>query len=673
MPADPQDSAPPAVPGQDRPPGPHPAPADPALAGLTASDRLSRAAPECPGAECAAPECAAPECAAPGWAAPECTDRQWDGAECANPRWDGAQWDGSERADRRWDGPGWADSEWADPECADRRWDSPECADPELADPELADPEWAGAEPEDRRAAPGESAEPAGPAENEPGPVRAVRTAFALGQPADGMSPGAVLAGLSEQAWQHGLAGLDEDQLTGMLQAADRLAAWSAALRLAAVSQLAGRRQDAAQVSGDGRGLEHLRDEIAMTLTLTGWSADRLLGLAVALDRLPLTQAALATGAIDERRAEVIADELAGLGAEHIAAVEERLVPGAAAQTTAQLRQAARRAVIAADPGAAKRRKEKAVKDARVETFTEAAGTAALAGRDLPPAAVLAADTNLTSLALNMRSAGAEGTLDQLRARAYMHLLSGQPAASLCPPAPCPPAPRPPARCPPTPPHAPPPQPGPGLPAMRGVIHLTLPLATWLGWSQAPGEAAGYGALDADDSRAVAAMLGAHPATTWCVTLTGRAGRPVAHGCAGTRPSPAAPRASPVSAADGPGVPDWLGQVKIEPLQAARCTHPREGRGYQPGPALRHLIQVRNPTCTAPGCRRPAQRCDLDHTVPHHLGGRTCECNLGPLCRRHHRCKQVPGWTLTQTSPGTFTWTTPAGRRLQATPAEYPG
>jgi Domain of unknown function (DUF222) len=534
------------------------------------------------------------------------------------------------------------------------------------------DPEWDYPEPDDPFDA--EPGELDGFAGTDPGPVRAVRAAFALGHPADGMIPGAVLAGLAEQAWEHGLAALDEDQLTGMLQAADRLAAWSAALRLAAVAPLAGRRSAAAEASGDRRALEHARDEIAITLTLTGWSADRLLGLAVALDRLPLTQAALATGAIDERRADVIADELAGLDDEHAAAVEARLLPRAANQTTAQLRRAARRAVIAADPAAAKRRKDKALKDARVEVFTETAGTAALAGRDLPPAAVLAADANLTSLALGMRSAGAEGTLDQLRARAYLHLLSGQPAATLTssPPGPVPPASGPSPSAPPAPGQH---DPGAGLPAMRGTIHLTLPLATWLGWAQAPGEAAGYGPLDADDSRTVAAMLAAHPATTWCLTLTDPAGRPVAHGCAATGRGPALPRASPgtVPGPSPPGLPGWLRQVKITPLQTARCTHPREGRGYQPGPALRHLIRVRNPACTAPGCRRPAGRCDLDHTTPHHLGGRTCECNLGPLCRRHHKCKQAPGWTLTQTSPGTFTWTTPSGRRHQTTPAEYPG
>ena len=532
-----------------------------------------------------------------------------------------------------------------------------------------ADPDRAYAEPEDSFGQ--ELDELDGSTAADPGPLGAIRAAFAQGQLADSMSPGCVLAGLSEQAWQHGLAGLDEDQLTGMLQAANRLAAWSAALRLAAVSQLAGRRAASAGASGDQGALEHVRDEIAITLTLTGWGADRLLGMAMALDRLPLTQAALATGTIDERRADVIADELAGLSDEHAARVEAMLLPKAAAQTTAELRRAARRAVISADPAAAKRRKEKALQDARVETFTEAAGTAALAGRDLPPAAVLAADQHLTSLAMAMRQAGADGPLDQLRARAYLHLLCGQPACTLTggdaaagqpPPGPVPST-------------ASRSDPGPGQPAPRGTIHLTMPLASWLGWSESPGEAAGYGPLDADDARALATWLAAHPATTWCVTLIDTGGRPVAHGCAGLVPGPAQARAGPPPAGGGapPGVAAWLRRITITPLQTSECTHPREGSGYQPGPRLRHLIQVRNASCTAPGCRRPAQRCDLDHTIPHHLGGRTCECNLGPVCRRHHRCKQAPGWDLSQPRPGVMRWTTPAGRIYTTAPTVYGG
>jgi hypothetical protein len=50
--------------------------------------------------------------------------------------------------------------------------------------------------------------------------------------------------------------------------------------------------------------------------------------------------------------------------------------------------------------------------------------------------------------------------------------------------------------------------------------------------------------------------------------------------------------------------------------------------------ALQHLIRARSATCTAPGCRRPAARCDLDHTVPWDQGGITCECDLAPRLSR---------------------------------------
>ena len=151
--------------------------------------------------------------------------------------------------------------------------------------------------------------------------------------------------------------------------------------------------------SGDWRPFEHADDEIAAALTLTRYSAGSVLTLALTLNRLPLTQAALARGAIDERRAWVIADELTGLDDEHAAAVEASIIGKAPGQTTGQLRPAVRRAVIAADPAAAKRRKEEALKDARVEASTASSGTASLAGRDLPPADVLAADKNLSALA----------------------------------------------------------------------------------------------------------------------------------------------------------------------------------------------------------------------------------------------------------------------------------
>ena len=327
---------------------------------------------------------------------------------------------------------------------------------------------------------------------------------------------------------------------------------------------------------------------------------------------------------------------MAGLDDAHAAAVEKLIIGKAPGLTTGQLRALARRAVLSADPAAARQRKEQALRDARVEAFTEHAGTAGLSGRDLCPVDVLAADQYLTALAQAMKAAGITGTLDVLRAHAYLHLLSGQPASTLLDPAPRPASPG-------------GSTPGGTSPGLRGSLNLTMPLSAWLGWTQSPGEVPGFGPLDAADSRTLAGLLARNPANRWCVTLTNRAGHPVAHACASHRPRPpTGPPAPgiPASPGDGPpgtgppatgppgtGPPDWLRGLTFATLETGTCAHPRESRGYQPGRVLRHLIEVRNPTCTAPGCRRAAARCDLDHVTPYDQGGRTCECNLHPASK----------------------------------------
>ena len=84
------------------------------------------------------------------------------------------------------------------------------------------------------------------------------------------------------------------------------------------------------------------------------------------------------------------------------------------------------------------------------------------------------------------------------------------------------------------------------------------------------------------------------------------------------------------------------------------CPHDRF-----PGAALARHVQVRDRTCSHPGCGRPARRCDLDHTRDHARGGLTVRSNLGPGCSRHHPLKHGRGWTLTQPRPGLFEWTSP--------------
>jgi hypothetical protein len=107
-------------------------------------------------------------------------------------------------------------------------------------------------------------------------------------------------------------------------------------------------------------------------------------------------------------------------------------------------------------------------------------------------------------------------------------------------------------------------------------------------------------------------------------------------------------------------------------FESTGCAHQRHSAAYRPPATLQHLIRVRQQACGFPGCRRPASQCDLDHTTPFQRGGLTCECNLAPLCRKHHRCKQAEGWRLEQPEPGVLVWQTPSGRTCTITPTEYP-
>jgi hypothetical protein len=113
-------------------------------------------------------------------------------------------------------------------------------------------------------------------------------------------------------------------------------------------------------------------------------------------------------------------------------------------------------------------------------------------------------------------------------------------------------------------------------------------------------------------------------------------------------------------------------RVTAEPIATWQCDHRNAEPGYRPSPALQRLVRARSTTCTGPGCRRPAGRADLDHTIPYDDGGITCECDLAPLCRFCHRLKQSQGWTLQQPSPGVMVWITPAGRRYLTLPSQHP-
>ncbi|MGB8359940.1 MAG: DUF222 domain-containing protein [Acidimicrobiia bacterium] len=79
----------------------------------------------------------------------------------------------------------------------------------------------------------------------------------------------------------------------------------------------------------------------------------------------------------------------------------------------------------------------------------------------------------------------------------------------------------------------------------------------------------------------------------------------------------------------------------------------------RPTEAQTRRIRADYPTCTFPGCRRPAYHCDLDHRKPFSRGGPTHNDNLGPLCRHHHMAKHHAPWQLERLPNGDHRWTSP--------------
>jgi Domain of unknown function (DUF222) len=202
---------------------------------------------------------------------------------------------------------------------------------------------------------------------------------------------------------------------------------------------------------------------------------------------------------------------------------------------------------------------------------------------------------------------------------------------------------------------------------------LIVPWDPGLGRSSGPAELPGYGLLDSGDTMELLEAAGQHPASRWCLTVTGADGTAVAHACLpGQRTLDAIARAGKAvgwtrTAAD---LATALG-VTLEPVAKGACDHAHAEPGYRPSRKLRHLIAARNARCTAYGCGRPASACDYDHTRPWDDGGITCECNLAPLCRRHHMIKQGQGWKLEQPEPGVLVWVTPAGLTRTTAPTTY--
>ena len=570
-------------------------------------------------------------------------------------------------------------------------WDPESCAPPpgqdELTDRELAEVrEAAGDEmlaldaAGTGRRGPGQ----AGSARVFPGESASRAAGFGTGMAWD-VTPGcAQLAVAADAAVDGGgpddsFSGVADHELIGLVCAFDRLEAHMAARKLVAIAELFRRNPEDGFEPAPGQMPavvhEFTRDQLAFALGESRAAADALLTVAWHLaTRLDGTLGALRDGIITRNKAELIVRLTQYLDDDEARAVEAKILGRAGRLTPGSLRAALARAVMEVAPEKAKERREKAAKTARVERWAEDSGNAALMGRELPPDEVLACDQRIRGRADELRKAGLEGGMDELRARAFLDLVLGkdsrprqegaEPTAS----------------------------PAGGF---AGQVTLTVPLEIAADLADRPGELSGLGPIDPWLARDLVRAAARNPKTTWCVTVTDEHGHAVGHGCARPEPRSHRKRADPSpppggtgfsftpASRDGPpggygtwrlripgGGPDLI--VAIDTLETRDCKHRYEARGHDPGVKLRHLSQVRHATCTSPVCRRPASQCDFEHNTPYEAGGRSCLCNGGPKCRHDHRLKQQPGWKVDQLPDGTFRWTTPTGRSYETEPTRYP-
>jgi hypothetical protein len=278
--------------------------------------------------------------------------------------------------------------------------------------------------------------------------ARALRAAFVQDGPADTLAPGALLAALTEAAFADP-GRLDDDELTGALEAARRLQNRAHYLQVLAVADLARRRlaqhaaDKASGVPPNRRRAQFPDLELAGQLLIGRRHAAHLLDEATELTtRLPRTLAGMARGLIDPARASAIASATLCLSGPDAATVDAALAPSAHDNRAETVARRAAALAMKLDPEAVQREKDDARRTRqRTEARREQSGNASFAVREADTSVVMSVEAAIDELAVRLRNGGAAGTLDSLRAMAALdRLLARDPLDRLAPPPPEPPA-----------------------------------------------------------------------------------------------------------------------------------------------------------------------------------------------------------------------------------------
>ncbi|OSC26753.1 HNH nuclease [Mycobacterium vulneris] len=402
----------------------------------------------------------------------------------------------------------------------------------------------------------------------------------------------------------------DPAALVAVIESTHREESMLVARRLSAVAALLRHRVATAERPdreyAEIAGFEQTAAEVAAAMNLSPSGASYLVTYAEALDvRLPKIGALLAEGRTDWRTVRLIISRT-DLVTDHklIANLDHSLADRIGnwhSWSRQRIVNAVDAAVRTADPDAARERRLAAEDDRRIEISASDNGMAEIHG-SVAASAAAAFDRRLSQLAKQVCPADTR-TMDQRRADALAALAEGRGLACACGQSECP------ARS---------GDPDLGPAGARVVINVVASEQTVYANGAEPGYLEGYGVIDADQVRQLAAAASV--------------------------------------------------------LIADPTTSPVEALRYQPSAALERAVRCRDLTCRFPGCSRPAVVCDLDHTVPFNhqnpaTGGQTTAENLKYLCRQHHRLKTFGGWRDRQLPNGTVVWTSPSGRTYQTSAA----
>jgi hypothetical protein len=320
-----------------------------------------------------------------------------------------------------------------------------------------------------------------------------------------------------------------------------------------------------------------------------------MFGVARALvGTLPETMDSLRGGRISFRHAQVIVDHAGLLGDEERKTFERLVVPAAETSTVATLKRTARKLREGLDPSSIEQRVRKAA-EVREVTWTPGEDGRGVLSIDLAAAEGAAIYSRATDVALGLRDEERDcdnpRTLAQIRADVVRDVLLSGTWQAL------------------------------GGKLVRPDVFVTVPVFSLMGLTDEPAQLDGYGPIDADTARRLAA-----------------------------------------------NAPSFV-RLLTHPFTGAVLGVDRDR--YGPPSDLRTAVRVRYEVCGFPGCNQPAERCDVDHTIDWSRGGKTELKNLAPMCRGHHTVKHETGWEVAQDpeGSGTLTWTSPTGRTYENHPA----